>query len=42
MSGFADDEDIYPTALVDPDLVDSYIMGIVGNIGSGKTVLVQS
>ena len=35
------DEHIYPTTLVDPWLSDSYIMGIVGNIGSGKTVLAQ-
>lgn len=36
-----DDENIYPTSLVDPWLAEPYIMGIVGNIGSGKTYLCQ-
>src|SRR3954466_712725 len=36
-----EDEQFYPVALVDPHLVDPFIMGIVGNIGSGKTYLTQ-
>src|SRR3954471_11910748 len=36
-----EDEIYYPEAFVDPWLHDPYIMGIVGNIGSGKTVLVS-
>lgn len=34
-----EDESLFPDALVNPRLVDNYIMGIVGNIGSGKTFL---
>ena len=33
--------DTYPTDFVDPRLSDPWPMGIVGNIGSGKTVLVE-
>src|SRR5690242_1294865 len=36
-----EDEQYYPVAFVDPTLSDPYIMGIVGNIGSGKTHLVK-
>jgi ABC-type glutathione transport system ATPase component len=35
------DEEFYLVAFVDPLLHDPFIMGIVGNIGSGKSVLVQ-
>jgi len=36
-----EEEHLYPTALVNPRLVDNYVAAIVGNIGSGKTHLVM-
>jgi ABC-type oligopeptide transport system ATPase subunit len=36
-----EEENVYPTALVNPLLAQPFPMGIVGNIGSGKTVLTQ-
>jgi hypothetical protein len=35
------DSDTYPDIFVDPSIGDSFVMGIVGNIGSGKTYLTE-